>query len=139
MSDEPIAAAAEEPNESAATPDSQAKPTWWAILDASRVLVGFSPDEIPGAPKVPVNCDLLDVPEVRYRHDEERNAFVPLNNMAGAKLEQIAIDALAPKALAELIRALANKRTVPAYCREWADEFFRSFDNNGNGKTDLIV
>ena len=99
----------------------------YAHLDETDTLVGIFDDPAPRSVIVPADCD-LDSQRGRQRWNREHGRFEPRADANDPAVVMVAIDGLAPRALAHLIHGLATTGKPDAYAVEWAQRWLTAWD-----------
>lgn len=107
--------------------DGRWQPIRYAHLDETDTLVGIFDDPAPRSVIVPADCD-LDSQRGRQRWSREHGRFEPRADANDPSVVMVAIDSLAPKALAHLIHGLATAGKPAPYAIEWAERWLQAWD-----------
>ena len=99
----------------------------YAHLDETDTLVGIFDEPSARSVIVPADCD-LDSQRGRQRWSREHGRFEPRADANDPAVVMVAIDSLAPRALAHLIHGLATTGKPDAYAIEWAERWLRAWD-----------
>ena len=99
----------------------------YAHLDETDTLVGIFDEPSARSVVVPGDTD-LDSQRGRQRWSVEHGRFEPRSDANDPAVVMVALDSLAPRALAHLIIGLARDGKPDAYAVEWARNWLTSFD-----------
>lgn len=115
------------------------QPIRWAHLDETGTLVGISDDPHPAGRHVivPADCD-LDSQRGRQRWNAQHGRFEPRTDANDPAVVMVALDALAPRALAHLILGLERAGKPDAYAIDWARQWLSSFDAATDGQIGFV-
>lgn len=109
----------------------------YAHLDETSTLVGIFDEPSARSVIVPADTD-LDSQRGRQRWSAERARFEPRADANDPAVVMVALDSLAPRALAHLILGLARDGKPDAYAIDWASRWLSSFDAATDGHIGFV-